>query len=105
MSACAIVFSDGLSLAGNIPAEYEADALCALAPSIMKRINDQMIGANLGPLNGITLYLRKNAGQLFRPRQYLPRRPPLGRTRSRAEVRARLGCAVRELARMYAQPA
>ena len=104
VSACAIVFSDGLSLAGNIPAEYQAEALCALAPTIVKRINDQMVGASLGPLNGITLYCAKTPVSFFAHRNIC-----LAVLHSTVEitteVRARLVCAVRELAQMYAQPA
>jgi predicted regulator of Ras-like GTPase activity (Roadblock/LC7/MglB family) len=104
VSACAVVFSDGLSLAGNIPAEYEAEALCALAPSIMKRIDDQMIGANLGPLNGITLFCAKTPVSFFAHGNIcLAALHSAGEIA--AEVRARLSCAVRELARIYAQPA
>ncbi len=102
--ACAIVFSDGLSLAGNIPAEYQTEALCALAPSIMKRINDQMVGATLGPLDGITLYCAKTPVSFFAHENIC-----LAVLHSDGEiasdVRARLSCAARELARMYAQPA
>jgi predicted regulator of Ras-like GTPase activity (Roadblock/LC7/MglB family) len=104
ISACAVVFSDGLSLAGNIPAEYEADALCALAPSILKRIGDQMIGANLGPLNGMTLFCAKTPVSFFAHGNIcLAALHSAGEIA--AEVRARLESAVRELARMYAQPA
>ncbi len=104
VGACAIVFSDGLSLAGNIPAKYEAEALCALAPAIVKRIDDQMIGASLGPLNGITLYCAKTPVSFFAHGNIclaaLHSADALG-----AEIRARLSCVVRELAQMYAQPA
>ena len=104
VSACAIVFSDGLSLAGNIPTEYEADALCALAPSIVKRIDDQIIGASLGQLNGITLYCAKTPVSFFAHGNIC-----LAALHSAdalaAEIRARLSCVVRELAQMYAQPA
>jgi predicted regulator of Ras-like GTPase activity (Roadblock/LC7/MglB family) len=104
VSSCAIVFSDGLSLAGNIPAQYEAEALCALAPSIVRRIDDQMIGASLGPLNGMTLYCAKTPVSFFAHGNIclaaLHSADALG-----AEIRARLSCVVRELAQMYAQPA
>jgi predicted regulator of Ras-like GTPase activity (Roadblock/LC7/MglB family) len=104
VSACAIVFSDGLSLAGNIPAEYEAEALCALAPSILKRIDDQMIEANLGRLNGITLYCAKTPVSFFAHGNIcLAALHSAGELA--AEIRARLSSAVREIARMYAQPA
>lgn len=104
VSACAIVFSDGLSLAGNIPTEYEADALCALAPSIVKRIDDQIIGASLGPLNGITLYCAKTPVSFFAHGNIC-----LAALHSAdalaVEIRISLSCVVRELAQMYAQPA
>ena len=104
VSACAIVFSDGLSLAGNIPAQYEAEALCAVAPSVVKRIDDQMIGARLGPLNGITLYCAKTPVSFFAHGNIC-----LAALHSTdalaAEIRARLSCVVRELAQMYTQPA
>ena len=78
--------------------------LCALAPSIMKRIDDQMIGANLGPLNGITLFCAKTPVSFFAHGNIcLAALHSAGEIA--AEVRARLSCAVRELARIYAQPA
>ncbi|HEY3662178.1 MAG TPA: hypothetical protein VGL24_03410 [Chthoniobacterales bacterium] len=101
VSACAIVFSDGLSLAGNIPAEYQTEALCALAPSIVKRINDQMVGASLGPLNGITLYCAKTPVSFFAHGEICLAALHSGGEIT-AEVRARLSCAARELAAMYA---
>ena len=104
VSACAIVFSDGLSLAGNIPAEFEAEALCALAPSIVKRIDDQMLGAKLGPLTGITLFCAKTPVSFFAHGNIcLAALHSAGEIA--AEIRARLGCAAREIARMYTQPA
>jgi predicted regulator of Ras-like GTPase activity (Roadblock/LC7/MglB family) len=104
VSACAIVFSDGLSLAGNIPAEYEAEALCAVAPSIMKRIDEQMIGTNLGSLDGITLYCAKTPVSFFAHGNIcLAALNSAGEIA--VEIRARLSSAVREIARMYAQPA
>lgn len=102
--ACAIVFSDGLSLAGNIPAEFQAEGLCALAPSIVKRINDQVVGASLGQLDGMTLYCTKSPVSLFAHGNIcLAALHSAGEIA--ADVRNRLSCAVRELARMYAQPA
>ncbi len=104
VSACAIVFSDGLSLAGNIPAGYEAEALCGMAPVIMKRIGDQMAGANLGALNGITVYCAKTPVSFFAHGNIC-----LAALHSAgdlaAEIRTRLISVVQELARTYAQPA
>ncbi|MEO7168667.1 MAG: hypothetical protein ABI016_16750 [Chthoniobacterales bacterium] len=104
VGACAIVFSDGLSLAGNIPAEYGVDALCAIAPAIMKRIAEQMAGANLGELNGITVYCAKTPVSFFAHRNIC-----LAAFHSAGElapeIRTRLGQAAHELARTYAQTA
>jgi predicted regulator of Ras-like GTPase activity (Roadblock/LC7/MglB family) len=102
VSACAIVFSDGLSLAGNIPEEYEADALCAMAPSILKRIDEQMFGAKFGALNSLTLFCAKMPVSLFAHGNIC-----LAAIHSdgeiSAEVRDRLDHTTQELARMYAQ--
>ena len=102
VSACAIVFSDGLSLAGNIPEEYEADALCAMAPLILKRIDEQMLGANLGALSGLTLYCAKMPVSLFASGNICLAAIHSGGEIA-AEVRDRLGRTTQELARMYAQ--
>ena len=99
--ACAIVFSDGLSLAGNIPAEYEAEALCGLAPSIVRRISDQMMGTNLGSLSGITLFCAKAPVSFFTHGNIcLAAIHSAGEIA--AEIRDRLGCIAQELAWMYA---
>ena len=104
VSACAIVFSDGLSLAGNIPADYEADALCAIAPAIVKRIGEQMLGANLGSLTAVTLFCAKTPVSFFAHGNIC-----LAALHSAdeiaAETRTRLGRIAQELARMYAESA
>ena len=102
VNACAIVFSDGLSLAGNIPKEYEADALCAMAPSIMKRIGEQMFGAKFGALNALTLFCAKMPVSLFAHGNICLAAIHSG-SEIAAEVRDRLGRITQELARMYAQ--
>ncbi|MEO6871679.1 MAG: hypothetical protein ABI233_05600 [Chthoniobacterales bacterium] len=104
IKACAVVFSDGLSLAGNLPDEYEADALCGIAPEIMKRLDQQMSGANLGDLHSLTIYCAKAPVSFFAAGAIC-----LAALHSTAnlspEVRDQLGRATQELARIYAQPA
>jgi predicted regulator of Ras-like GTPase activity (Roadblock/LC7/MglB family) len=63
--ACAIVFTDGLSLAGNIPAEFKIDPLCAIAPALVKKCQEQMASANLGTFAGLTLSCTKSAVTFF----------------------------------------
>ncbi len=55
VKACAIMFADGLSLAGTLPPECEADGLCALAPSLLQRVEKHLVETKLGPLHAMTL--------------------------------------------------
>jgi predicted regulator of Ras-like GTPase activity (Roadblock/LC7/MglB family) len=103
VSGCAVVFSDGLSLAGNIPVETGAEALCAIAPSIMKRLGDQLSGANLGSLDGLTLFCAQRPISFFSHGNIC-----LVALHAVAELtpatRFRLNSTAQELARTYTQP-
>ena len=57
VAACAIAFADdGLTLAGSLPAELAADGLCAMAPSLLQKIDNHMRDAKLGLFTGMTLH-------------------------------------------------
>jgi predicted regulator of Ras-like GTPase activity (Roadblock/LC7/MglB family) len=61
VKACAVHFGDGLSLAGSLPAELEAEGLCAMAPSLMQRVENHLVDTKLGLLRGMTLSCTKGA--------------------------------------------
>ena len=61
VAACSITFADGLILAGNLPAEVAAEGLCAMAPSLLQRIEKHMLDTGLGSLTGLTLHCTKSA--------------------------------------------
>ncbi len=65
VKGCALIFSDGLSLAGSLPAEYETEGLCAMAPSLMQRIEKHMVETKLGALRGMTLSCANGAVTFF----------------------------------------
>ncbi|HEY6070737.1 MAG TPA: hypothetical protein VIU85_05110, partial [Chthoniobacterales bacterium] len=65
VKTCAITFSDGLALAGELPAEMDADGLCAVAPSILKRVTQHVGATKLGALQAVTLYLSRSAASFF----------------------------------------
>jgi predicted regulator of Ras-like GTPase activity (Roadblock/LC7/MglB family) len=65
VDGCAITFSDGLSLAGNLPAAIAADGLCAMAPTLLERIGKHMIETKLGPLDSMTLQGSNSAITFF----------------------------------------
>jgi predicted regulator of Ras-like GTPase activity (Roadblock/LC7/MglB family) len=61
VKSSAIVFGDGLSLAGSLPAELETDGICAMAPSLMQRLENHLVDTKLGLLRGMTLSCVKGA--------------------------------------------
>src|SRR5204862_2180290 len=61
VKACAVLFGDGLALAGGLPAELETDGLCAMAPSLLQRVENHLVDTKLGPLRGMTLSCVKGA--------------------------------------------
>jgi predicted regulator of Ras-like GTPase activity (Roadblock/LC7/MglB family) len=105
VQACAIVFSDGLSLAGNIPPEYEVDGICAIAPAIVKRLDAQMASAKLGHLSGITLFCSKAAVTFFTHGNICLAALHSGGSELTGESRTKLGHLAEELSRTYAVPA
>jgi predicted regulator of Ras-like GTPase activity (Roadblock/LC7/MglB family) len=60
VAACAITFADGLNLAGNLPAELSADGLCAVAASLLQKIDNHLHEPKIGPLVGMTLHADKS---------------------------------------------
>jgi predicted regulator of Ras-like GTPase activity (Roadblock/LC7/MglB family) len=104
VSACAIVCSDGLSLAGDIPSDYGVDALCAIAPSILKKIGEQMGGTNLGSLAGVTLFCAKSAVTFFGHEDICLTTLHKAGEELAPEIRGQLNRVAEELARAYAQP-
>jgi predicted regulator of Ras-like GTPase activity (Roadblock/LC7/MglB family) len=65
VKACAITFSDGLSLAGDLPEKFEANGLCAMAPSMLKRVAQHVHETKLGQLVAMTLYASDAAVSFF----------------------------------------
>ncbi|MEY2543763.1 MAG: hypothetical protein QOE81_1224 [Verrucomicrobiota bacterium] len=65
VKACAITFSDGLSLAGELPEAIAADGLCAMAPGLLDRVAQHVRETKLGSLVAITLYTSGSAVSFF----------------------------------------
>ena len=101
--SCAIVFGDGLSLAGSLPAEFETDGLFAMAPSLMQRLENHIVDTKLGALRGMTLTCLKGAVTFFMHENLC-----LGALHSggdlTTEVREKLTRVVHELSRKYSHP-
>jgi predicted regulator of Ras-like GTPase activity (Roadblock/LC7/MglB family) len=103
VKSCALMFGDGLGLAGSLPPEYGADGLCAMAPSLIQRVENHMVETNLGPLRGMTLACAKGAITFFMHENLcLAALHASGELTS--EVREKLARAVLELSRKYSHP-
>src|SRR5437870_1750228 len=103
VKACAITFSDGLSLAGELPENIAAQGLCAMAPAILERIAQHVRETKLGSLVAVTIYTSGSALSFFAQRNICMTAlhaegslPPQTRTQI-AEL-------VEKLSRTYAQP-
>jgi predicted regulator of Ras-like GTPase activity (Roadblock/LC7/MglB family) len=103
VKACAILFGDGLSLAGSLPAEYETEGLCAMAPSLMQRIENHMVDTKLGALRGMTLTCLKGAVTFFMHENLCLAALHSGGDLA-TEVREKLSRVVHELSRKYSHP-
>jgi predicted regulator of Ras-like GTPase activity (Roadblock/LC7/MglB family) len=103
VKACAIMFGDGLSLAGSLPEEYETDGLCAMAPSLMQRIENHMVETKLGALRGMTLTCLKGAVTFFMHENLCLAALHAGGDLA-TEAREKLTRVVHELSRKYSNP-
>jgi predicted regulator of Ras-like GTPase activity (Roadblock/LC7/MglB family) len=103
VKASAIMFGDGLSLAGSLPAELETEGLCAMAPSLMQRVENHLVDTKLGLLRGMTLSCVKGAITF-----YMHENLCLAALHSDldlpGETRDKLSRVVHELSRKYSHP-
>jgi predicted regulator of Ras-like GTPase activity (Roadblock/LC7/MglB family) len=102
--ACALTFGDGLTLAGSLPEELDADGLCALAPSVMQRLQNHTAGTKLGGLRSMTLHTGE-ATLTFFMHDNLCLAAMHANGELAAEVRDRMARAVHELSEKYSNPA
>jgi predicted regulator of Ras-like GTPase activity (Roadblock/LC7/MglB family) len=103
VKACAILFGDGLSLAGSLPAELETEGVCAMAPSLMQRVENHLVDTKLGALRGMTLSCVKGA-ITFYMHENLCLAALHADLDLPGETRDRLSRIVHELSRKYSHP-
>ena len=103
VKACAITFSDGLSLAGELPKEIGAEGLCAMAPSILERVASHVRETKLGSLVAVTLYTSGSAVSFF-ARGNICLSVLHAETSLPSQSRIQIAELVEKLSRTYAQP-
>lgn len=100
ISSCVIVFSDGLSLAGNIPAEFGSDAISALVPERnYSRASAFAQNANFGSLHSLSLFCDKASVSFFSRGDICL--TTVQQAEISGETRTRLGRIAEELAQMF----
>ncbi len=65
VQSCSVIFSDGLSIAGNIPESMHVDGLSAVAPTLLQKLENHMRQTSLGPLLGMTVHGAKVSLSFF----------------------------------------
>jgi predicted regulator of Ras-like GTPase activity (Roadblock/LC7/MglB family) len=103
VKACAIHFGDGLSLAGSLPADLETEGICAMAPSLMQRLENHLVDTKLGLLRGMTLSCSKG-NVSFYMHENLCLAALHADVDLPSESRERLSRTVHELSRKYSHP-
>jgi predicted regulator of Ras-like GTPase activity (Roadblock/LC7/MglB family) len=104
VTACKIMFLDGLSLAGNFPSEAEADGLCAMAPALLQRIDAHMLESSLGPLEAMTLRSAHSAITFFMKGNICLAALHSDAAALAPETQARVNELAEKLSRTFAQP-
>ncbi len=56
VASCSVTFTDGLSLAGNIPNDMGIEGISAMAPAMLQRMEKHMSNTKLGQLSAMTLH-------------------------------------------------
>jgi predicted regulator of Ras-like GTPase activity (Roadblock/LC7/MglB family) len=103
VKACSILFGDGLSLAGSLPEELETEGLCAMAPSLLQRVENHLVDTKLGQLRGMTLSCLKGA-ITFYMHENLCLAALHADLDLPGETREKLSRVVHELSRKYSHP-
>ena len=103
VQGCALMFSDGLSLAGSLPEESALEGLSAMAPSLMQRATDQVRETKLGSLASLTFSCAKGS-VTFCSEENLSLLVLHDEGSLDGEIRQRLTLVVRELSKKYSHP-
>lgn len=104
VAGCVITFADGLSLAGNLPEELAVGGLCAMAPSLLQRIEKHMLDTKLGAMNALTLRGENSSLSFFRHGSIYLAALHESNEQLSAETHSQLFALTRDLSRTFAQP-
>jgi predicted regulator of Ras-like GTPase activity (Roadblock/LC7/MglB family) len=104
VEACELMFPDGLSLAGNFPPEIGADGLCAMAPTLLQRVDAHTHDTKLGSLVAMTAHCAQSVITFFMKENICLAALHKDKAALKSETRARLDELAEKLSRTFAQP-
>jgi hypothetical protein len=104
VAACIAMFSDGLTLAGDLPEELEAGGLCAIAPSFLARMDEHMRASKLGELVTLTVHSAAEKGMSFFAKGNICLVAVHAADALTSDTRGKLAQLARKLSANYAKP-
>jgi hypothetical protein len=66
VAGCTVSFTDGLSLAGNIPGDLQAEGICSIAPALIDKIDNHLEDTRLGGLVAMSLHCGDSSLTFFK---------------------------------------
>jgi len=104
MAGCLVSFTDGLTLAGNIPGDLAIDGICSIAPALIDKIDNHLEDTKLGGLIAMTLHCGESSLTFFKQDKLsLTAWHKNGQDLS-AETREQLAQLLQKVSRRYQEP-
>lgn len=105
LKACAVMFADGLKLAGQLESVSSGEGFCAMTPPFFRRAGNFTRELNLGEIQCVTLQTERALLSFFMQGDICVSVQHAGNRGFLPGVREKLFSATGELAKMYAMPA
>ena len=103
VASCSVTFTDGLSLAGNIPNDMGIEGISAMAPAMLQRMEKHMSNTKLGQLSAMTLHCTESPVTFVMCGNICLTAVHNGQELT-AETRGKLAAMTQEISETYSQP-
>ena len=103
VASCSVTFTDGLSLAGNIPNDMGIEGICAMAPAMLQRMEKHMSNTKLGQLSAMTLHCTESPVTFVMCGNICLTAVHNGQELT-ADTRGKLAAMTQEISETYSQP-
>jgi hypothetical protein len=104
VAGCLISFTDGLTLAGNIPSDLAIDGICSIAPALIDKIDNHLEDTKLGGLIAMTLHCSELSLTFFKQDKLCLTAWHKNGQDLNAETRERLAQLLHKVSKSYREP-